>query len=74
MNQILKAALAVMLVTFLACKGNQNSSPNGSSDTTTSARDTVKQATIYTCPMHPEVISDKPGTCPTCGMTLEPKS
>lgn len=25
---------------------------------------------IYTCPMHPEVQSDKPGKCPKCGMTL----
>ena len=24
----------------------------------------------YTCPMHPEVISDQPGKCPKCGMTL----
>ena len=24
----------------------------------------------YTCPMHPEVITDKPGKCPKCGMTL----
>src|SRR5574343_480157 len=28
--------------------------------------------TIYTCPMHPEVRQDHPGTCPKCGMTLEP--
>jgi multidrug efflux pump subunit AcrA (membrane-fusion protein) len=27
----------------------------------------------YTCVMHPEVISDKPGTCPKCGMKLVPK-
>ena len=27
----------------------------------------------YTCPMHPEVISDKPGKCPQCGMDLELK-
>ncbi|MEG9438258.1 heavy metal translocating P-type ATPase, partial [Edaphobacter sp. HDX4] len=26
----------------------------------------------YTCPMHPEVISDKMATCPKCGMALEP--
>ena len=27
----------------------------------------------YTCPMHPEVITDHPGNCPKCGMTLVPK-
>jgi Cu+-exporting ATPase len=26
----------------------------------------------YTCPMHPEVVSDHPGDCPKCGMALEP--
>jgi len=26
----------------------------------------------YTCPMHPEVSQDKPGSCPKCGMALEP--
>ena len=26
----------------------------------------------YTCPMHPEVISDKQGKCPKCGMNLVP--
>ncbi len=29
-------------------------------------------ATQYTCPMHPEVLSDKPGRCPICKMELEP--
>jgi Cu+-exporting ATPase len=27
----------------------------------------------YTCPMHPEVVQMGPGTCPICGMALEPK-
>ncbi|MBS0649226.1 MAG: copper-translocating P-type ATPase [Verrucomicrobia bacterium] len=27
----------------------------------------------YTCPMHPEIIRAVPGTCPICGMALEPK-
>jgi Cu(I)/Ag(I) efflux system membrane fusion protein len=26
----------------------------------------------YTCPMHPQVVQDKPGTCPVCGMDLVP--
>ncbi|TAH35969.1 MAG: heavy metal translocating P-type ATPase [Planctomycetota bacterium] len=26
----------------------------------------------YTCPMHPEVVADGPGSCPICGMALEP--
>jgi Cu(I)/Ag(I) efflux system membrane fusion protein len=29
---------------------------------------------IYTCTMHPEVVSDKPGKCPKCGMTLVKKA
>ncbi len=28
--------------------------------------------TRYTCPMHPDVVRDRPGSCPICGMALEP--
>jgi Cu+-exporting ATPase len=27
----------------------------------------------YTCPMHPEIVKDGPGSCPICGMALEPR-
>jgi len=27
----------------------------------------------WTCPMHPEVVRDRPGACPICGMALEPR-
>ena len=29
---------------------------------------------IYTCPMHPEIVRDGPGSCPICGMALEPRT
>ncbi|MFD0917565.1 heavy metal translocating P-type ATPase [Pseudahrensia aquimaris] len=28
--------------------------------------------TLYTCPMDPEIVQERPGTCPICGMALEP--
>jgi len=33
---------------------------------------TAKSDAIYTCPMHPEVRQNGPGSCPICGMALEP--
>jgi Cu+-exporting ATPase len=30
--------------------------------------------TVYTCPMHPEVVQPGPGACPKCGMALEPRT
>lgn len=34
---------------------------------------TEHQKEVYTCAMHPEIIRDKPGNCPICGMTLVKK-
>jgi Cu+-exporting ATPase len=31
------------------------------------------EGTIYTCPMHPQIRQDHPGSCPICGMALEPE-
>src|SRR6185436_13672530 len=35
-------------------------------------QETAATAAEYTCPMHPEVRSPKPGSCPKCGMALVP--
>jgi Cu+-exporting ATPase len=37
-----------------------------------SALSTVPEGTLFTCPMHPEVLADRAGDCPKCGMPLEP--
>ena len=33
----------------------------------------VIEGAIYTCPMHPEIRQEGPGSCPICGMALEPE-
>ena len=38
----------------------------------TSAAKEVPAGTVYTCPMHPEIRQVGPGSCPICGMALEP--
>jgi len=32
----------------------------------------LPKGTLYTCPMHPEIVKEGPGHCPICGMALEP--
>ena len=35
--------------------------------------ESVPEGTVYTCPMHPEIRQIGPGSCPICGMALEPE-
>ena len=37
------------------------------------AVETAPEGTVYTCPMHPEIRQIGPGSCPICGMALEPE-
>lgn len=59
---ILGLALGALSFSFLAPKFQTSSPP--------SQEEEAKQ--LYSCGMHPEVISDKPGNCPICGMKLTP--
>ena len=39
----------------------------------TEAAESLPEGTIYTCPMHPQIRQVGPGSCPICGMALEPE-
>ena len=48
---------------------------HGSSKSVVSTQGAVSPGQFeYTCPMHPEIIRNTPGSCPICGMALEPKT
>lgn len=71
MRKILFSSLGVALLFVIAgCKGGGDSmgSMGGSQPSTMPA-----SMMMYTCTMHPEVVSDKPGKCPKCGMDLVAK-
>jgi hypothetical protein len=69
MKKMMLMAVAILFsaATVFAVDANNGKMP---SDTTKK----VKPAKVqYTCTMHPEVIMNKPGKCPKCGMTLVKK-
>ncbi|HEX7807995.1 MAG TPA: efflux RND transporter periplasmic adaptor subunit [Thermoanaerobaculia bacterium] len=64
-KEILVATLvAVSTLLPAACKRDAKTT------TTTTETKVEKAADVYTCPMHPSIVSDKPGSCPICGMAL----
>ncbi|CCM79332.1 heavy metal translocating P-type ATPase [Rhizobium mesoamericanum] len=54
------------------CKAKFEADPSAYRDGNGPLQKPMPKGTLYTCPMHPEVISDHPGDCPKCGMALEP--
>lgn len=68
MNRIklIAVLLVVLLASVFIVAGCSGTKPAAKAETANAA----VQGVVYTCPMHPEVISDKPGKCPKCGMTL----
>jgi Cu+-exporting ATPase len=55
------------------CRTKFTADPAKYLETNKHAAEPVPEGTIYTCPMHPEVRQVGPGTCPICGMALEPE-
>lgn len=81
-NKIILSATVIALI-FSACNDSSVKKESTNSVNATSAKeesttqifnlDTTKLKTgakYYQCEMNPDVISDKPGTCPKCGMDM----
>lgn len=63
MKRILKGSFPIVVLFAIlllsACKGKNKQAE-------------ATEATKYTCPMHPQIVKDAPGSCPICGMDLVP--
>jgi Cu+-exporting ATPase len=57
---------------FLANPAKYPISPNAAGVTSMVTTKPGAPGTMYTCPMHPQIREVGPGSCPICGMTLEP--
>ena len=64
MKQVIYIAILILALIGPGCKNNKSTDAG-------LVAEAVKE--IYTCPMHPQIIRDKPGNCPICGMKLVKK-
>ncbi|MHB9056667.1 MAG: heavy metal-binding domain-containing protein [Paludibacteraceae bacterium] len=69
-----KKRYLLILIFGLTLAGSSFSNAYGQTPKKTVIKTETKTSAVkYTCPMHPDVIMDKPGKCPECGMTLAVK-
>ena len=79
MGKVLISSIGMVLLFAAAgCKpggggDSMGSMKGGDRSMNSSSPSTMPTAMTYTCSMHPEVVSDKPGKCPKCGMDLVAK-
>ena len=66
MKKIIYAQIFLLIVAALFVT-------SGCSDQKTDEKVETESSQVYTCPMHPEVLSHEPGLCPECNMNLVPK-
>lgn len=78
MNKFLAYSLTLASLTLFAtgCADNKSTTettttnPTATVPASDSTASPAGTATVYTCPMHPEVAASQPGQCPKCGMDL----
>ncbi|WP_276363124.1 heavy metal-binding domain-containing protein [Daejeonella sp. H1SJ63] len=69
MRNLFSSTVILIVLFFAACSSSEKP--------VSKAIDTVSapvSASVYTCPMHPEIQSDKPGSCSICKMDLVAKT
>jgi len=69
MKTIIIIANFILALVFGACSSKEQDSQGQAQ-----AAKTEPAKEYYTCPMHPSVVSDRPGACPVCGMALVKKT
>lgn len=70
MTNSIKALASAVFLAALAMTGLGASVSSHSSGDTGAASEVEQKIHEYTCRMHPQVKSDKPGRCPECGAVL----
>ncbi len=60
---------AFLMVAVSGCNQSNQQNVKNAADTIYTDKNSIK----YTCPMHPEIVKNKPGTCEKCGMDLVEK-
>ncbi len=66
-------SVAALSSAFLLLGGCSKQAPTEAKSGDPTTQPTQTAAAKYTCPMHPEVVQDKAGDCPKCGMKLVEK-
>lgn len=69
MRKLFYSLVCIFMLAFASCSSSEKPA-NQVTDTVS----VPQPASVYTCPMHPEVLRNAPGSCPECKMDLIIKS